>query len=227
MVVCTQVLVCTVVLALIWMSRFTVFGHRIDKNTNGDVFPFQGPFQGPFFPVSFFNLNQDSEASDFAFERYNFDSFESARLGGPNWEGSNSKGNGERLKKNIQQYENDNIGVLHIADYLGAPIDTAIKQAIPEDFLDSSNDPENIAILSNIDPIIEDNSVKMAIEYNIASDDDPIKAFEDNITFEDDTFLPFLGEINENKETGRKHGNKNKLLRIIGLGKQMQSIGTN
>ena len=162
------------------------------------------PFKGPFFPVSFFNLDAESVASDFSFAR-----FDSEHLAEPQWVWNKDKPTVARQEKNIKQQQNsesndssENIkeeefgNKVFDVSSMDATKDTFINYTTSDEFLDADKDrSKNITHIENTE------SIKIDVN-NKTKDDVLINTIEDNITVDDDQVLPFLGEIDENPEAG-------------------------
>jgi hypothetical protein len=173
-------------------------GHQIENKRD------RFPFKGPFFPVSFFNLDAESLASDFSFAR-----FDSEHLAEPQWVWKKDKPTVARQEKNIKQQNYsesttsiENIKVEEFGNKvfdvrsMDAPKDKFINYTTSDEFLDADKDrSKNITHIGNTE------SIKIDVN-NKTKDDILINTIEDNITVDDDQVLPFLGEIDENPEAG-------------------------
>jgi len=162
------------------------------------------PFKGPFFPASFFNLDEESVASDFSFERFN-----SENLAEPKWllnkdipgvarQEKNIKPNYPKSTNIIEDIMEEEFGNKVFEDSpMDAPMDTVANYPTSDDFLDTEKDrSKNITQIGNI-PSLEVN--------NKTKDDLQLNTINDNIIIDDDQILPFLGEINENAEPDPGH----------------------
>ena len=173
-------------------------GHRIENKRE------RFPFKGPFFPVSFFNLDAESVASDFSFAR-----FDSEHLAEPQWVWNKDKPTVAGQEKNSKQQnysestdsrenikEEDFGNKVFDVSSMDDPKDTFVNFTLSDDFLDADKDRSK-----NIKHIRNTESIKIDVN-NTTKDDVLFNTIEDNITVDDDHGLPFLGEIDENAEAG-------------------------
>ena len=165
-------------------------GHQIENERE----PF--PFKGPIFPVSFFNLDAESVASDFSFAR-----FDSEHLAEPQWVWNKDKPGVARQEKNMKQNHPESKKIEEefgnkVFDVISmdAQKDTFVNFTTSDDFLDADKDrSKKITNIEKTESIDLNDEIK---------DDVLVNTIEDNIIVDDDQILPFLGDIDENADPG-------------------------
>ena len=141
--------------------------------------------QGPVFPISFFNLGEDSAASNSALQQFSFNP-----IAEPRWLWK--KGEARREKKNL----------------------TESNRAKDEN--NANNEKRNVSEVLHNEGLLEEQLVnkkdKAANKEKRNSTNSKNSSHERNDFHEDNTedmpteeYLPFLGEIDENTEPGKKY----------------------
>ena len=164
--------------SILAMVCFTEERHPLSKDF---------PFKGPVFPISFFNLDQDSAASDSAMQQF---SFESTTESNWIWKKEETRSNKTDRKDVERTMENNYNG-------------TISRNASQTD--DEERKGEQVAFETDkLSLKVNGNSSNSKYSIPVGNNTNEDSADEEFIEDDsDDDYLPFLGEIDETNELGK------------------------